>query len=188
MNTYIEMHKSIEAWNNLVTRFDEFYYTVIFVIIFVHRLCSLTTTLLLLKENNNYWSKFSEFKKRGKTNFRKILITGKFYNLIEISSKNIWRKMSSLEKSKGGQLSFLQKFAYSVGHVLNDLTASMWFTYMIIYFHQVKKFNNSLSGDLVLIGQISDAIFTPFIGYESDRVKGCCNMGKRKTWHFIGEW
>ena len=81
----------------------------------------------------------------------------------------------------------MQKFAYSVGHVLNDLTASMWFTYMIIYFHQVKNFNNALAGDLVLIGQISDAVFTPFIGYESDRVKGCCNMGKRKTWHFVGE-
>ncbi|WAQ98945.1 MFS12-like protein [Mya arenaria] len=85
----------------------------------------------------------------------------------------------------GGRLSMGQKFAYSVGHVLNDLTASMWFSYMIIYFHQVKSFNNGLAGDLVLIGQISDAIFTPFIGYESDRVKGCFNMGKRKTWHFI---
>lgn len=94
--------------------------------------------------------------------------------------------MPSLGISKQGNLSFFQKFAYSVGHVLNDLTASMWFTYMIIYFHQVKSFNNALSGDLVLIGQISDAIFTPFIGYESDRVAGCFNMGKRKTWHFVG--
>ncbi|KAL4227463.1 Major facilitator superfamily domain-containing protein 12 [Mactra antiquata] len=84
------------------------------------------------------------------------------------------------------KLTFRQKFSYSVGHVLNDLTASMWFTYMIIYFHQVKSFNNGLSGDLVLIGQISDAVFTPFIGYESDRVKGCFNMGKRKTWHLLG--
>jgi len=87
---------------------------------------------------------------------------------------------------RGRQLSLGQKFAYSVGHVLNDLTASMWFTYMIIYFHQVKNFDNGLAGDLVLIGQISDAIFTPFIGYESDRVAGCFNMGKRKTWHIIG--
>ena len=85
-------------------------------------------------------------------------------------------------------LPFLQKAAYSVGHVLNDLTASMWFTYMIIYFHKVKNFNNALSGNLVLIGQISDAVFTPFIGYESDRVKGFWKMGKRKTWHFVGKY
>ncbi|XP_052239243.1 major facilitator superfamily domain-containing protein 12-like isoform X2 [Dreissena polymorpha] len=84
------------------------------------------------------------------------------------------------------KLPLLQKFSYSVGHVLNDLTASMWFTYMIIYFHQVKNFDNGLSGNLVLIGQVSDAIFTPLIGYESDKVRGCGNMGKRKTWHFIG--
>ena len=86
-----------------------------------------------------------------------------------------------------GHLRFFQKLSYSVGHVLNDLTASMWFTYMIIYFHQVKDFNNGLAGDLVLIGQISDAIFTPFIGYESDRTSGFWNMGKRKTWHFVGK-
>ena len=85
-------------------------------------------------------------------------------------------------------LPLVQKVAYSVGHVLNDLTASMWFTYMIIYFHKVKDFNNTLSGNLVLIGQISDAIFTPFIGFESDRVKGLWKMGKRKTWHFVGEY
>ena len=86
------------------------------------------------------------------------------------------------------KLSFVQKFAYSVGHVLNDLTASMWFTYMIIYFHQVKNFDNGLAGNLVLIGQVSDAIFTPFIGYESDRTKGWLKLGKRKTWHLVGKW
>ncbi|KAK3597030.1 hypothetical protein CHS0354_014917 [Potamilus streckersoni] len=83
-------------------------------------------------------------------------------------------------------LNFRQRLAYSVGHVLNDLTASMWFSYLIIYLHQVKNFDNNLSGDLVMIGQVSDAIFTPFVGYESDRVKGLWKMGKRKTWHFIG--
>ena len=91
---------------------------------------------------------------------------------------------SSMVKPK---LNFMQKFAYSVGHVLNDLTASMWFTYMIIYFHQVKNFNNGLAGDLVLIGQVSDAIFTPFIGFESDRTKGLFKLGKRKTWHLVGK-
>lgn len=91
-----------------------------------------------------------------------------------------------MPSQEGGRLSFIQKFSYSVGHVLNDLTASMWFTYMIIYFHQVKDFDNNLAGYLVLLGQISDGLFTPFIGYESDRVKGCGNLGKRKSWHIIG--
>lgn len=79
-----------------------------------------------------------------------------------------------------------QRLFYSIGHVLNDLTASMWFSYLIIYFHQVKLFNNTLSGYLMLIGQVSDAMFTPFIGYESDHTRGIPRLGKRKTWHLVG--
>ena len=30
-----------------------------------------------------------------------------------------------------------QKLGYGLGHVLNDLCASMWFTYLLLYFHQV---------------------------------------------------
>lgn len=84
------------------------------------------------------------------------------------------------------KLPVTQRIGYSIGHVLNDLTASMWFSYLIIYFHQVKKFNNILAGLLMLIGQVSDALFTPFIGFESDHMKGMCSMGKRKSWHFVG--
>ncbi|CAC5364905.1 Major facilitator superfamily domain-containing protein 12 [Mytilus coruscus] len=79
-----------------------------------------------------------------------------------------------------------QRLGFSIGHVLNDLTASMWFSYLIIYFHQVKRFNNILAGLLMLIGQVSDALFTPFIGFESDSTVGICNLGKRKSWHFVG--
>ncbi|XP_071086621.1 major facilitator superfamily domain-containing protein 12-like isoform X1 [Haliotis cracherodii] len=84
------------------------------------------------------------------------------------------------------KMSFMSRLSYGVGHVLNDLTASMWFSYLLIYLHQVKNFNNKLAGDLMLIGQVSDAMATPFIGYESDRTSGICKMGKRKSWHFIG--
>ncbi|XP_050402518.1 major facilitator superfamily domain-containing protein 12 [Patella vulgata] len=80
----------------------------------------------------------------------------------------------------------VQRFTYSVGHVLNDLCASMWFSYLLIFFHQVKLFNNGLAGNLMLIGQISDAVCTPFIGFESDRTSGILGLGKRKTWHLTG--
>ncbi|XP_069137806.1 LOW QUALITY PROTEIN: major facilitator superfamily domain-containing protein 12-like [Argopecten irradians] len=93
-------------------------------------------------------------------------------------------KKSSSSAVKNLPLS--QRLLYSIGHVLNDLTASMWFSYLIIYFHQVKEFNNTLAGYLMMIGQISDALFTPFIGIESDRTQGILKIGKRKTWHLIG--
>ncbi|XP_078315896.1 major facilitator superfamily domain-containing protein 12-like [Crassostrea virginica] len=83
-------------------------------------------------------------------------------------------------------LPLTQRLGFSIGHVLNDLTASVWFSYLIVYFHQVMNFNNNLAGYLMLIGQVSDALFTPFIGYESDRSRGFCGLGRRKSWHLIG--
>ncbi|XP_012937909.1 major facilitator superfamily domain-containing protein 12 isoform X2 [Aplysia californica] len=79
-----------------------------------------------------------------------------------------------------------ERMSYGVGHVLNDLTASMWFSYLLVFLHQVRNFPNLLAGNLMLIGQVSDAIFTPFIGFESDRTQGIKYLGKRKTWHLIG--
>lgn len=49
-----------------------------------------------------------------------------------------------------------------------------------------------MAGSLVLVGQVSDAIITPIIGYYCDRQK-CTptswfllRAGKRKFWHIIG--
>ncbi|XP_060702132.1 major facilitator superfamily domain-containing protein 12a isoform X1 [Hemiscyllium ocellatum] len=78
------------------------------------------------------------------------------------------------------------RLSYSVGHFLNDLCASMWFTYLLVYYHTVLAINNYNAGILLLIGQIADGVCTPLIGYESDRTPGCGKYGKRKTWHLIG--
>ncbi|CAF1445090.1 unnamed protein product, partial [Didymodactylos carnosus] len=81
-----------------------------------------------------------------------------------------------------------QKFSYSVGHVLNDLCASMWFSYLLVFYHRIVKFSNSSAGYLLLIGQVADAISTTFVGFESDRtVSGFFNYGNRKSWHLIGK-
>lgn len=78
-----------------------------------------------------------------------------------------------------------RKFAFSIGHFLNDLCASVWFSYSLVFYHRVAKFSNSSSGFLLLIGQIADALSTTFVGFASDRTKhGLC--GKRKSWHLLG--
>ena len=82
-------------------------------------------------------------------------------------------------------LSLKLKFSYGVGHVLNDLCASMWFSYMLLYLHKVVAFSNVNAGWLILTGQIADALSTPFVGYESDRTV-CVSYGRRKIWHLIG--
>lgn len=87
----------------------------------------------------------------------------------------------------GDRLSIFRKLSYGVGHVLNDLCASMWFSYFIIYFHRIVNFDNSLAGYLLLLGQVADAISTTFVGFESDRTQsGFFNYGRRKSWHLVG--
>ncbi|XP_014218010.1 major facilitator superfamily domain-containing protein 12 [Copidosoma floridanum] len=80
------------------------------------------------------------------------------------------------------------KFAYGVGHVLNDVCASMWFTYLLVYFHLVLGFEPAAAGLVLLVGQIADALATPFVGYHSDKDDNywLCRYGKRKTWHLFG--
>ncbi|XP_016350562.1 major facilitator superfamily domain-containing protein 12-like [Sinocyclocheilus anshuiensis] len=79
-----------------------------------------------------------------------------------------------------------RRLTYAVGHFFNDLCASMWFTYLLVYYHSVLGFNDKNAGALLLVGQIADGICTPLVGYESDRTSGCGKYGKRKTWHLVG--
>ncbi|XP_624057.3 major facilitator superfamily domain-containing protein 12 [Apis mellifera] len=80
------------------------------------------------------------------------------------------------------------KLLYGIGHVLNDICASIWFTYLLVFFHLVLGFNPTLAGVILFIGQIADALATPFVGFYSDKNNDfwLCKYGKRKTWHLIG--
>ena len=51
------------------------------------------------------------------------------------------------------RLNLMRKLSYGVGHVLNDLCASMWFSYLLIYLHRVLLFNGSLAGYMMLLGE-----------------------------------
>lgn len=81
-------------------------------------------------------------------------------------------------------LSLFRRFTFGVGHFFNDMCASMWFSYMIVFYHLVLGIDNSLAGTLVLIGQIADACATPIIGYLCDKTRS--RYGRRKIWHFSG--
>jgi Na+/melibiose symporter-like transporter len=43
---------------------------------------------------------------------------------------------------------------YAVGHFFNDLCASMWFTYLMIYLENVIQMHSYKAGMLMLIGQV----------------------------------
>ena len=63
---------------------------------------------------------------------------------------------------------FRTKIGYGAGHIMNDMCASMWFTYLLLFFHKVLQFDNTLSGVILLIGQLADGISTVFVGILSN--------------------
>lgn len=89
---------------------------------------------------------------------------------------------------RNGVLSYPATLAYGVGHVFNDLCASMWFTYLLIYFNSVLQIDNRLSGAALAIGQLADGISTQLVGIFSDKDVDhwLCRYGRRKSWHLVG--
>ncbi|XP_040575616.1 major facilitator superfamily domain-containing protein 12 [Lepeophtheirus salmonis] len=90
----------------------------------------------------------------------------------------------------GSHLGWFLKFSYSLGHVQNDLYASMWFTYLLVFFNKVLLFDNTSAGVVLFIGQLADGISTPLVGIFCDRGSNssflCARIGSRRAWHLIG--
>ena len=76
------------------------------------------------------------------------------------------------------------KLGYGTGHVLNDMCGSMWFTYMLLFFHNVIGLSNTNAGLIVLLGHIADGISTVLVGILSDQDHNIwiyIHYGKRKV-------
>ena len=112
------------------------------------------------------------------------------------------------------KLSKWTKLAYGLGHVHNDIAATICFSFSLLYM-QVSEFgfnwdqddlfnagpwnyyppfilqgilglSKGSAGLVLLLGQIFDAIFNIFIGAESDKISLIRGYGRRKGWHLIG--
>ncbi|KAM6235866.1 major facilitator superfamily domain-containing protein 12 isoform 3-T3 [Porphyrio hochstetteri] len=84
------------------------------------------------------------------------------------------------------ELPLRSRLSFAAGHFLNDLCASLWFTYLLLYLHAVLGYGHRLAGALLLAGQVADGLCTPLLGYETDRSTGCGRYGRRKSWHLAG--
>lgn len=78
--------------------------------------------------------------------------------------------------------------SYSVGHVLNDMTAACWFSYLLLFLERAEKLSGTQAGIVLFAGQIADALATPLVGIFSDRSKGIpwLGFGRRKLWNAGG--
>lgn len=93
-------------------------------------------------------------------------------------------KQAKRHDTQKERLPVRQRAAYGVGHILNDLTSSVSFTYLVIYLTKVAELSNRYTGLVILFGQIADAISNWTTGIVSDRTVS--RYGRRKKWHLVG--
>ncbi|XP_016838988.1 major facilitator superfamily domain-containing protein 12 isoform X1 [Nasonia vitripennis] len=77
-------------------------------------------------------------------------------------------------------ISLTTRVAYAMGHVFNDLTAAMWFSYTLLFLQRIALLEPLTAGTLLLLGQVIDALMTPVFGVLVDR------YSKKKVWHVVG--
>ncbi|MGB3493814.1 MAG: MFS transporter [Elainellaceae cyanobacterium] len=82
--------------------------------------------------------------------------------------------------SKSSQLSFGTKFSYGFGTIGTASTGSMLAFFFMFFMTDVAGLPAAVAGNILVIGQISDAISDPIIGLLSDRTK--TRWGRRFPW------
>jgi Na+/melibiose symporter-like transporter len=87
-------------------------------------------------------------------------------------------------KIKGDDLKPTNIYAYGIGHVLNDLTATCWFSFLLYYLTDIINLHKNKAGWVMLSGQIFDGIATPLVGIFSDKYN--TKIGKRTPWYIGG--
>lgn len=90
---------------------------------------------------------------------------------------------------KKDSIPLIPKLCYGVGHFMNDLCASMWFSYILLFYVSVLEFDDMSAGYIMLVGQIADGLSTPIVGIMADKqnkIPICARYGRRKTIHLIG--
>lgn len=95
----------------------------------------------------------------------------------ETTINNTNEDMSQFKSS----LNFFEKVGYGLGHVYNDLSAGVWFSYTLLFMQGALKMSSPIAGTLVMVGQVGDAIATPIAGYIADK------YWTKRNWHIIGE-
>ncbi|XP_020521950.1 major facilitator superfamily domain-containing protein 12 isoform X2 [Amborella trichopoda] len=70
-------------------------------------------------------------------------------------------------------------FYYGVGHMLNDITSSCWFTYILLFLTEIGLSPRD-AATVMLSGQVADGVTTIFVGELIDR------FGRFKLWHAGG--
>ena len=82
-----------------------------------------------------------------------------------------------------------QRLACGLGHVLNDITRQLLFSFRLVFFMNVLDISAENSGWLALEKQLVHAAMAPVCAVLVDRVHipvVSKKFGKRKCWHLLG--
>lgn len=84
--------------------------------------------------------------------------------------------------------SIRNRIACKTGHILNNLTSSVWYSYALLYFQDVVGLSATTAGMIFCISQIIMAASSLVISFGHDKRmwKPFSPYGRRKAWHIIG--
>ncbi|CAN4110438.1 unnamed protein product [Withania somnifera] len=86
---------------------------------------------------------------------------------------------TTVENDEAKPLGRWSVLAYGVGHVLNDITSTYWYTYLLLYLTSIGIPAKQVAS-LAITGQFTDAAMTIIAGELMDR------FGHFKIWHVVG--
>lgn len=119
----------------------------------------------------------------GTTNYGAIVVqnTANVQNTTDSTNANGHIPIDDMSQYKSS-LNFFEKVGYGLGHVYNDLSAGVWFSYTLLFLQGALGMSSPIAGTLVMVGQVGDAIATPIAGYVADR------YWTKRNWHIIGKF
>lgn len=77
------------------------------------------------------------------------------------------------------QLSVWSKLGFAFGHIDNDMSASLWFSYCLLFLTKVLEVDATEAGGLIMFGQVIDGVATPILGYLMDK------FSTKQKWHIF---
>ena len=83
----------------------------------------------------------------------------------------------------------LQRFSCGVGHVMNDITHQLRYSFRLVFFMKILGLSAANAGWLMLFGLITVAVSSPLAAYLIDKINVPLlsrKLGRRKSWHLIG--
>ena len=95
----------------------------------------------------------------------------------------------STVKDSDSRTPLFQRFSCGVGHVMNDITRQLLFSFRLVFFMDVLGLSAANAGWLILYGLVNQAALSPLTAFLVDRINIpflSRKLGRKKSWHLIG--